>query len=354
MTSFSSASLRWLVLAAVALAFGASVLVLVQRSTPAAETSRSGETPLVGFHIAAVPVNNPDRPPSDVQEPGGVLGYAIHLGSFQRELAKAGFEYLGTRGFPRTAACMLALASGEVEVASTGDSPAVLSRARGDKHRAIYLTPPASETWIVARQGGPRTLQELSGKKVGLLLGSTFDYYFRVALDRLAIDGVEFAQLQASAALPALQNGALDAYLTTAVTGALWQSKFGLPVIAKLSEVDEKLRGIGIVTAREDFLAENPGFATAYYRALRTGIDAVRADREAYFRWESEATGVPIEILRSTEPLIFGDTATPETSVVSLIEQLDFRVRTGVANAPFDVREWVVGSELAEGKHGGR
>ena len=106
----------------------------------------------------------------------------------------------------------------------------------------------------------------------------------------------------------------------------------------------------GIVTAREDFLAKNPGFPEAYYRALRTGIDAIAEDRERYFRWESEATGVPIEILRETEPLIFGETATPEQSILSLIEQLDFRVRTGVANASFDIREWVVNSNHAGAK----
>lgn len=298
----------------------------------------------MGFHIASVPVNNPDKPPSEEQKAGGVLGYAIHLGGFQRELAKAGFEFLGIKGFPRTAACMLALNAGQVQVASTGDSPAVLSRARGDKHHAIYVTLPSTETWIVGRPGGPPSLQALSGKKVGTLLGSTFDYYFRAAAAQVGLSDIQFAQLQASAALPALQNDALDAYLTTSTTAALWQRKYGLPVIAKLSDVNPKLRGIGIVTARDDFLEAHPTFAAAYFRGLRTGIDAIRKDKAAYLAWEADASGIPLDILQASDSLRLADTPAPPESVAALQEQLAFRLATGVANAAFDVREWVVGS----------
>ena len=328
-----------------ALAIVAALFVVGRGSASKTGTAHAAQGRLVGFRIAAPPVNNPDRPPSDIQQPGGVLGYAIHLGTFQQELARAGFEYLGLRGFPRTAACMLALATGQVEVASTGDSPALLSRARGDKHRAIYLTPPESETWVVARKGGPTSLRELAGKKVGTLFGSTFDYYFQVVVAKLGIAGIEYAQLQGPAALPALQKGALDAYLTPATTAALWQRKYGLPVIGRLSEVDPKLKGIGITTAREDFINANPGFPAAYYRALKTAIDAIQKDKEAYFAWQSDATGVPIDILRASEPLKFAETPIPEESVAALREMLEFRLKTNVANSWFDVREWVVEPE---------
>ena len=204
---------------------------------------------------------------------------------------------------------------------------------------------PSTETWIVARKGGPTSLKELSGKKVGTLLGSTFDYYFRVATDKFGIKGIDFAQLQASAALPALQNDALDAYLTTATTASLWHRKYGLPVIAKLSEVDPKLRGIGVVTAREDFLAKHPTFPAAYFRGIKTAIDAVRRDPEAYFAWEASVTGIPLDILRESTPTRFADTPAPEESIRALEEQLDFRLKTDVANARFDVRRWIVTPE---------
>ncbi|MET0286948.1 MAG: transporter substrate-binding domain-containing protein [Polyangiales bacterium] len=333
---------RGLVALLALLGVGAAAFAVFGGGAPHAQSSAPRGKALVPVSIAGVPVNNPDKPPSDVAQAGGVLGYALDLGGFQRELEQAGFAFQGLRGFPRTAACMLALSSGQVEVAITGDSPAVLSRARGDKHRAIYLSLPTTETWIVARKGGPRTLAELPGKKVGTYFGSTFDYYFRAATAQLGIEGIDYAQLAPSAALPALQNDSLDAFLTTSTNAALWRSKYGLPVIAKLSEVDAKYRGIQIVSAREDFLAANPGFPAAYFRGLQTAIEAIRKDPEAFFAWEADVTGMPLEIVKVGSPLPLADTPIPPESVAALEEQLAFRLKTGVANAPFDVRGWVV------------
>jgi sulfonate transport system substrate-binding protein len=324
---------------------GIALSTACRKDNAGGDTQHAGR---VGFHIGAIPVSDPEKPPSDEQKPGGVLGYAIHLGTFQEELSKAGFEYQGLIGFPRTAAALLALASGQVEVAVTGDSPAVLSRARGDKQRAIQLTLPSTDTWVVGRKGGPATLAGLSGHKVGTLFGSTFDYYFRAGADQLGIKDIQYAQLPASAALPALNANELDAYLTTAATAETWRVRFGLPVIARLSEVDPRLQGVGITTVREDFLGKNPTFAAAYWRALKTGIDAFRSDPEKYYQWEAEASGVPIDIVRASSPKVFADTPIPKESVDQLERLLDFWLKTNVANGRFAVADWVVNPSPAD------
>lgn len=301
-------------------------------------------TGLVAFKIGGTAVVNPDRPPKAELEPGGVLGYAIHRGTFQAELRKAGFDYAGYAGYPRTAAALLGLSSGQVQVASTGDSPAVLSRARGDKQRAIWIGAPTGDIWVVGKPGGATSLKGLANRKVALLFGSTAHYIFRSAAEAEGIGGIEYAQLQPSQALPALQRGDVDAYTaSSATTAELWRVRNGLPVIAKIGQSHPDLQGISVITAREDFLGANPTFAAAFWRGLKTGIDAVRADPEAYYQWSSEISGTPIEIVRATAVERYADVPFPKDGVDGLQRLLAFQVRTGLANSTFNVADWATG-----------
>lgn len=308
------------------------------------KTRLAGPGQLVGFHIAASSLGNPEKVSSELKTTGP-LGYAIYLGSFQQELKKDGFRFDGIVGFPRTAAAMLGMMSGQAEVATTGDSPAVLSRARGEKHRAIYVTNPnmlESSFWVVGRKGGPATFSELSGHSVGLLFGSTFDYSFQTAAEGLQLKNIAYTQLPGSAALPALQNNQLDAYVTSPSIAKLWIDKFGLTFIGRLGDVPSTGRTVSVITAREDFLAANPKFAAAFWRGLKTGIDAIRKDPEAYYRWVADSNGYGLDNARATSALNYEDRPISEEGVAALKKLLAFRLKTHVAKADFSVDDWVL------------
>jgi len=318
---------------------GALWLALRPSSAPA-----SLAAPAVGFRIAAAALGNPEQISKQLQT-GGPLGYAIHLGVFQRELVRDGFRFDGVLGFPRTAAALLGMMSGQAELASTGDSPAVLSRARGEQQRALYVTPPndtESGFWVVGRKGGPATLDALGGKRVGLLFGSTFDYGFQTAAQGLGLKDVAYTQLPSSAALPALQNNQLDAYVTSAVVAKLWIDRHGLTLIGKLGTVPSTGRTVSVISARADFLAAHPRFAAAFWRGLKAGIDAIRKDPEAYYRWSADSTGYPLDVVRATTSIAFDDQPISPTGVEALKKLLAFRVAQQVAQAPFSVDDWVV------------
>lgn len=299
---------------------------------------------LVGFRIAASSLGNPEQINKEARV-SGPLGYAIHLGGFEGELNKAGFRFDGIVGFPRTAAALLGMMSGQAELASTGDSPAVLSRARGEKHRAIYVTRPhsaESSFWVIGRKGAPDSIAELGGHSVGLLFGSTFDYSFQTAAEGLQLKNIAYRQLPSSAALAALQNNELDSYVTSPTVGKLWVDKYGLKLIGRLGDVPSAGKIVSVISAREDFLAANPAFAAAFWRGLKTGIDAIRRDPESYFRWEADATGYSIDIIRATSKLDFEDRPISEDGVAALKSLLDFRVKHQVAKSSFPVDDWVL------------
>lgn len=327
-------------LAGAALAAG---LLLLGLARPWQQPASAGAQ-RVGVHIAASALGNPERIDQGPQA-GGPLGYAIHLGVFQRELAAAGFRFNGVVGFPRTAAALLGMMSGQAELASTGDSPAVLSRARGERHRALYVSPPSdteSGFWVVGRKGGPASLRDLGGRRVGLLFGSTFDYGFQTAAQGLGLKDVAYTQLPSSAALPALQNDQLDAYVTSAALARLWIDRHGLPLVGKLGEVPSTGRTVSVISARSDFLDANPAFAAAFWRGLKAGIDAIRKDPDAYYRWNADSTGYPLEVVRATTSTRFDDQAISPEGAAALKQLLAFRLERKVAQAPFAVDDWVL------------
>jgi len=298
----------------------------------------------VGVRIAANALGNPDKINTALQT-GGPLGYAIHLGLFQQELREAGFRFDGIVGFPRTAAALLGMMSNQAELATTGDSPAVLSRARGEQHRALYVTNPKSiegSFWVVGRQDGPSTLAGLGGYKVGLLFGSTFDYSFKTAANGLQLKDVAYTQLPASAALPALQNNQLDAYVTSPNIAKVWVDKYGLKLIGKLGDVPESGRIVSVITARSDFLDNHPAFAPAFWRALHQSIGVIHRDPEAYYQWVADSTGYDINVVRATSDAQYEDVAISEDGVKALKALLAFRLADNVAKADFSVDDWVL------------
>jgi sulfonate transport system substrate-binding protein len=332
---------RWLAAGAFGLVLLGGALWLALR--PSAAPAPAGK-PAVGFRIAAAALGNPEQISKQLQT-SGPLGYAIHLGVFQRELARDGFRFDGVLGFPRTAAALLGMMSGQAELASTGDSPAVLSRARGERQRVLYVTPPSdteSGFWVVGRRGGPATLAALGGKRVGLLFGSTFDYGFQTAAQGLGLKDVAYTQLPSSAALPALQNNQLDAYVTSAAVAKLWIDRHGLTLVGKLGDVPSTGRTVSVISARADFLAAHPGFAPAFWRGLKAGIEAIRQDPEAYYRWSADSTGYPLDVVRATTSTAFDDQPISDAGVAALKKLLDFRVAHQVAQASFSVDDWVV------------
>ena len=303
--------------------------------------SAIADTP-TDFKIAGIAVANPDAPPTSEQQTNGALGYSIHLGGFQRELAKVGLHYAGFVGLPRTAAALLALDSGQVDVAVTGDSPAVLSRARGDKHKLVYVGLPNGDDWVVARADGPRSLDDLAGKRVSSIFGSNMDYFFRNVLAAKGLtEKVTYTQLTAPPALPALQRNDIDAYVTASYIAALWQAKYGLKVIAKASTSYPQWQGAIVIAAREDFLAAHPGFPKALWAGLKTGIDAIRADPEAYFVWEAEVTGAPLAIVRRTIPTSYADQPIAPAGLKALQDVLDFQLASGAAKSHFAIADWI-------------
>jgi len=71
-------------------------------------------------------------------------------------------------------------------------------------------------------------------------------------------------------------------------------------------------------------LKANPAFAAAFWRGLKSGIDAIRKDPEAYYRWVADSTGYSLDIVRATSGVNYEERPISEEALAALKKAAGF------------------------------
>lgn len=275
--------------------------------------------------------------------PQGVIGYALADDRAQDVLAKYGFHYSEFAAFENGPPAAQALGSGSIQLAAIGDAPAVLSRAAGQPNRALTVLSSPGGTWIAGRDGGPDSVEDLAGKKVGVQFGSNFDRYLRTALEDAGLtDDVQLVNLLVADGYGALTGGSIDAYSGPATAIGLWASKGGVQVIDKAEESHPDYTSAMVTLVDDDFLSEHPRLADAWWELTKIGLDKIQEDPAAYYQWTSDTLGYPLEVVKATTVLIDPDEPVADDDVAGLQKTQDFLLDQKVAQKSFDVDAWVV------------
>jgi sulfonate transport system substrate-binding protein len=275
--------------------------------------------------------------------PQGVIGYALADDRAEEVLAKYGFHYQEFAAFENGPPAAQALGSGSLQLAAIGDAPAVLSRAAGQPNRALTVLSSPGGTWIAGRDGGPGSIEDLAGKKVGVQFGSNFDRYLRTALDDAGLtDEVQLVNLLVADGYGALTGGSIDAYAAPATSVGLWAAKGGVQVIDKAEESHPDYTSAMVTLVNDDFLSAHPKLADAWWELTKIGLDKIQQDPEGYYQWTSDTLGYPVEVVKATTVLIDPDEPVSDADVDGLQDTQDFLLEQGVAQKSFDVSAWVV------------
>jgi ABC-type nitrate/sulfonate/bicarbonate transport system substrate-binding protein len=275
--------------------------------------------------------------------PQGLIGYALADDRAQDVLAEYGFHYQEFAAFENGPPAAQALGSGSLQLAAIGDAPAVLSRAAGQPNRALTVLSSPGGTWIAGRDGGPGSVEELAGKKVGVQFGSNFDRYLRTALDDAGLtDDVQLVNLLVADGYGALTGGSIDAYSGPATAVGLWAAKGGVQVIDKAEESHPDYTSALVTLVNDDFLSEHPRLADAWWELTKIGLDKIQEDPDAYYQWTADTLGYPLEVVKATTVLIDPAEPVSDADVDGLQNTQDFLLEQGVAQKAFDVSDWVV------------
>jgi sulfonate transport system substrate-binding protein len=170
-----------------------------------------------------------------------------------------------------------AFASGNLDIAALGDTPALVGHASGIDDRMIGLSYKggAAQALLVRKDAPYQSVKELKGKKVATLRGGNVHELLVLILAEagLKLSDIEFVNLSLQDMGTALLKGDIDAAL-------VWD-----PVFTRL-ETEGQARilrdGKGLknnlnpIIASTPLIKKHPEYVKAYLRAIARGADALK------------------------------------------------------------------------------
>lgn len=272
--------------------------------------------------------------------PVGPMGWALQKNLLQPALAKIGINHVVL--YPANIGPDLneAFAAGSIDVATTGDVPGLIGKSAGLPIRLINLDITGINLAIVVRQDGPKSVDELVGRKVSTTPGTIVSHYLDGVLTEKGIAGkVTTVNLTSSAVEPALLSGEIDAGVVTAP--ALYIQR-GFRVIDQASD-HENLTGNSITVASESFLQAHPDFVTVWNQVRAQAVADLQAHPDDFYRYFAANSSYPAALLPQLYPLqLFNPDPLPTLGVAALENAKTYLLNGHLIQQDFSIADWSV------------
>ncbi|MBQ9206072.1 MAG: ABC transporter substrate-binding protein [Treponema sp.] len=197
------------------------------------------------------------------------IGLARDKGFFKEEFDKIGVKI---NLIPMTGAGPAineALASGDLDIGTLGDVPAVLGKASGIDTKIISFSDFAGGASLIAGKGTTYTsIADLKGKQIATQRGAFMHRTLAYLLEEagLTFKDIEFVHANAQTAAEMLVTGNVDAAVVGGVTLArLYEQGFNIVADYRTSS---QYRNAGVQIARTQYIKENPDIIKAFEVAL--------------------------------------------------------------------------------------
>ncbi|WP_019909889.1 ABC transporter substrate-binding protein [Paenibacillus sp. HW567] len=278
-------------------------------------------------------------------QPAGIEGWGFHTGIIQEELKKYGVTNVALVPFQTGPDLNESVISGRVDLGNSGDTPAILAHSNGAATRLLNFTNTEVNSQLIGRKDGPQTVEELKGKKVAVVKGSLMYRFLVGYLKEKGLDkDVEIININS---IPdteaALLRGEIDAYGGAQSFYSSYKLlKDGNPLLAEAKEIPSLL-SVSVVYTTEDYLSKFPGFQNVWREALNKSYEDLKAKPDEYYKWLSESTGTPAEVLKEIAPI---EGLPAERLSAQGIERItaskDFLVGEKLAKKDFSIEDWII------------
>ena len=275
--------------------------------------------------------------------PTGVDGWGYKQGILLPALRDAGISKIQYSAFAHGPNLNEALASNAVDVGLYSDTPAIVGHSAGIKTRLVNQNAVGNNTWLIVRQDGPKTLEDLRGKTVGTSKGTAWSrYLFGLLAEKGLTKDVKVVHLPSDAG-PALLHGDIAAY---AGNGPQLIAQ-GFRSIDDSSQHPE-LQGTSVTVVTEQYLTEHPKFPDVWNKAHLAAVNDVLAHTDAYYQFEADVTKQPLSVAKLSNSVDrFTTQPFTERGLTLLSSTKAFLVDQHLARQDFDVKTWIAPSEQA-------
>lgn len=278
-----------------------------------------------------------------VERPSGPIGWALEKGILQAALAKIGITGVS---YVRLGGPSLneALAGGSVDVITLGDTPAIVGRSAGLPVRLVDLESVGSNAVLVVRQDGPKTLQDLVGKKVAYSAGSNGTYYaYALLAEAGLLDKVTLVNVDYTGTAAALLHGDIDAGVN--LQGTVFNPQDNGDQVYRVLDYARNhpdLTASTVTESSESFLTAHPDFIAAWNQARAAAIADIQVHPDDYYRFQtSRLKFYPEATVRGIYPLtMFNPDPLPAEGATVLGRTKNFLLSQHLIKDDFAITEW--------------
>lgn len=224
------------------------------------------------------------------------VGFLDQRGELLPELKAAGITKIKVATFPNGPDLNQALAGGSLDIGQYGDTPALIGRGQGLPTRLLSLNSVRLDAAIVAKKdGGPASLKDLEGKRIGVQTGSYIHRYLLGALEQAGVRPKEIIHMYTPAIIAALEKNSIDAGGLVSADQAA-QEKKGYKSIDIASRDHPDLLGTSVTVVTEKYLAGHKDIVQVWQKAETKAVQVAKADWPGYTAYVARTGGYAADI----------------------------------------------------------
>ncbi|MBJ6361597.1 ABC transporter substrate-binding protein [Paenibacillus sp. GCM10012307] len=273
----------------------------------------------------------------------GAEGWGFHTGIIPKVLAEHGIKTVNAIGAGTGPDVNEALLSGRADVGSTGDTPAVLTHAAGNKTKVISFYTTSMESYLIGKKNGPKTVKDLEGKTIAVVKGSLMHRYVVGVLEENGVNA-KIINMSWADSYAALARGDIDAFAPAAYDYTSYKLVHdeGYPVLDSAKD-HPSLLATAVTVATEAYLAKYPDFPNAWAAARTAALEDLKSKPDEYYAFVAEQTKAPIDVVPKLYPIeLISDSSISEEGIRRLDEARQFLVKEKLAASDFDLNDWII------------
>jgi ABC-type nitrate/sulfonate/bicarbonate transport system substrate-binding protein len=243
--------------------------------------------------------------------------------------------------FPNGPDLNQALVGNKLDVASYGDTPALVARGAGQPTRLIAQANVANDAGIVTVKGGVTSLQALEGKVIATQTGSYIHRYLLGALQDLKITPKQIVNVYNTDVEAALDKKSVDAAAVPSNYALLFQGK-GYPLLEMASKSRPQYLGTSATVVTDAVLKNQPAIVAAWQNAQNEATKRAKANWDDYIDFNTSLGAFPRALVAATVlPAQLPDTPFSDAGLKLLNGTKDFLVAQKFVKTDFSIDDWI-------------
>ncbi|MEZ0364642.1 ABC transporter substrate-binding protein [Mycobacterium sp. pUA109] len=278
----------------------------------------------------------------------GPIGLANQRGELIKALKPLGVNSVEVFSFPNGPDLNQALIGGRLDVASYGDTPALVARGSGLNTRLLAINRFNLDAGVVAKAPSIRSLADLSGKRIAVQKGSYIDRYLQGALQERNISATLIHLYTQDQEAP-LSSGDIDAAAVPDTLPAASLQTFqrkGFHLVDSVRRDHIGLAGTSLTVSSAEFLSAHPEFGAAWQRLEAESARYARTHWTDYLNFEIGNSKAPADAVRAAaNPDSFAEEPFPDAGLSLLKGTKKFLADQGNLKRDFSLDDWMYHGE---------